>query len=251
MGTATKGRLIQILAGTTPASGVFTIVAPGVSNAETVTIGTRVYEFDTAVPPGSVVAGNVRVDVSGGAGEAAAATALIAAINGDTGAVVTAATGGAGVVNVTAKEEGTNGNLIAKSTTAVSGDWDGVGAFLTSGADTLIALQRGGTINFTTDMIDATTKDDDLWKQYLPGHTEGEITCDGLLDITDTAQRQLADAEAAQTPLTTIFGLDGAAPTDFFKGTCYVSAFSANGAHDGIQDFSATLKVTGVAALTV
>jgi TP901-1 family phage major tail protein len=241
---------VQILVGTTAASGVFTLTGDA-GNAETVTIGTRVYEFDTAAPPGSVVAGNVRVDVSGGAGLAAAATALIAAINGDSGAVVTAVTGGAGVVNVTAKEKGTNGNLIAKAETCADGDWDGVGAFLTSGADTVIALQRGGDINFTTDTIDVTTKDDEFWKQFLAGHTEGEITCDGLLDITDTAQATLRSAQAAGTPLTVVFGLDGATPTDYFKGVCYVTAFKPEGAHDGAQQLSATLKVTGVVALTV
>ena len=54
MGTATKGLALTVVAGTTAAAGVYTIVAPGVSNAETVTIGTRVFEFDTAVPPGRV-----------------------------------------------------------------------------------------------------------------------------------------------------------------------------------------------------
>jgi predicted secreted protein len=248
MGTATKGLALTVVAGTTAAAGVYTIVGPGVSNAETVTIGTRVFEFDTAVPPGSVVAGNVRVDVSGGAGEAAAATALIAAINADSGCLATAVTGGAGVVNVTAKEIGTGGNAIAKSTTAAAGDWDGVGAFLTGGTDTAIALQRGGSFNFNGDAIDVTTKDDPTFKSFLMGHVEGEITCDGLLDITDATQSILFDAMETERPLTVIFRLDAA--TNYFTAKCWVTSFKANGAHDGPQDYSATLKCTGIVART-
>lgn len=44
---------------------------------------TRIYELDTAAAPGAVTAGNVRVDISGGAGAAATITALVAAINAD------------------------------------------------------------------------------------------------------------------------------------------------------------------------
>jgi predicted secreted protein len=243
--------VLKLSVGTTAASGVFTLtnnVGPSVANGETCTIGTRVYEFDTAAAPGSVVAGNVRVDVSVSALLEDAALALIAAINADTGAVVTAATGGAGVVNVTAIEKGTNGNLIAKSKVCDNGDWDGVGAFLTAGADSVIALQRGGTITFNTDTIDVTTKDDAEWKQFLAGHSEGEITCDGLLDITDTAQAELQASQAAGTPLTAVFRLDAA--TTYFTAKAFVTALKLDGAHDGAQGISTTLKVTGITTLT-
>ena len=37
-----------------------------ISDGETLTIGNEVYEFDTAVSPGVVTAGNIRIDCSGG-----------------------------------------------------------------------------------------------------------------------------------------------------------------------------------------
>lgn len=52
-----------------------------VADAQTVTIGGVVYEFDTAVDPGAITVGNLRVNVVAAQTAAAAATALAAAIN--------------------------------------------------------------------------------------------------------------------------------------------------------------------------
>ena len=56
-----------------------------VADTNIVTIGTRVYEFDTAAAPGAITAGRVRVDVNNPADVTAdaAITALVTAINGD------------------------------------------------------------------------------------------------------------------------------------------------------------------------
>lgn len=69
--------------------GVGYIYATGVAiNAETVSIHGRNYEFDTAAAPGSVVAGNIRVDVNADQTADYACDALVAAINADTGGSV-------------------------------------------------------------------------------------------------------------------------------------------------------------------
>jgi hypothetical protein len=68
-------------------------------NAETITMTgfsatgaavTRIYEFDTAAAPGSVVAGNVRIDVNADQTPDYACAALAAAINGDADRLVEA-----------------------------------------------------------------------------------------------------------------------------------------------------------------
>jgi hypothetical protein len=97
-----------------------------VANAETVTIGTRVYEFDTAPLPGSVVAGNVRVDVSAGATAPEAVTALVAAITTDASALVTAVDGALDTVVVTAKIYGIAPNSYATTTTCTKAAWGGL-----------------------------------------------------------------------------------------------------------------------------
>lgn len=73
-----------------------------VADGDQVGINARIYEFDTAVPPGAVNAGSIRVDVSAGAGAAAAAAALTAAINADAGRAVNAVVVGGNAVAVTA-----------------------------------------------------------------------------------------------------------------------------------------------------
>jgi hypothetical protein len=77
------------------------VIAATVADAETITLGDEVYEFDTAVSP-TITAGRIRVDVSGGAGASAARTALIAAINASSNRYRAYASGG-NVVTVATK----------------------------------------------------------------------------------------------------------------------------------------------------
>lgn len=54
-----------------------------VADAQTVTFGTRIYEFDTTADPGAIVAGRVRVAVVADQTADAAITALVTAMNAD------------------------------------------------------------------------------------------------------------------------------------------------------------------------
>lgn len=64
-------------------------LASNVADAETVTIGSQVYEFDTAASP-TITAGNVRVDVNAAQTPTAASAALVLAINNNTQSSVVA-----------------------------------------------------------------------------------------------------------------------------------------------------------------
>ena len=121
----------------TAATGIVTFNGE-VSDGDIVTIGTRVYEFDTTVNPGSIIAGRVRVDVSSDATAPAAVTALVAAITNDTSAVVTATDGDLDTVNLIAVDtySGTAGNAIVFTKTGTNIAVTGAGT-LTNGADTL------------------------------------------------------------------------------------------------------------------
>lgn len=141
-------------AGAVKATGALTFSGTG-SDGDTVTVGTRVYTF-RAVP---ALANEIDI----GATLALSATNLIAAINGDAGAgtlygtgtqahsLVTALTGGAGVVNVTAKTGGTGGNAIATTDSGTGASW--ASATLTGGTGTGYAVTTDYTVDVATGRI--------------------------------------------------------------------------------------------------
>lgn len=99
----------------TAATGTITLDGD-VADGETVTIGTRVYEFDT----NSSITGDVAVDVSGGVDKATAQAALLAAVNGDGSAVASLGAFAADASTVTADTVGTGGNSIATTETGTN-----------------------------------------------------------------------------------------------------------------------------------
>ena len=120
----------------------------GTSDGEIATIGSRVYEFDTN---GAVTAGRVAVDISGGASAAQSVTALVAAINGDASAVVTAADGAGDTVVVTAiTAVAATGNAIASTKTIANATWGA--ATLAGGKDALSIASASGLFAITADI---------------------------------------------------------------------------------------------------
>src|SRR4051812_38373105 len=59
-------------------------LASNVADAETITIGSEIYEIDTAAAPGAVATGNIRVDCNAGVTPAIASAAFVAALNANT-----------------------------------------------------------------------------------------------------------------------------------------------------------------------
>lgn len=64
-------------------------LAANVADAETVTIGDQVYEFDTAASP-TITAGRIQVDVNAAQTPTAASAALVLAINNNANSIVSA-----------------------------------------------------------------------------------------------------------------------------------------------------------------
>ena len=59
-------------------------LAANVADGETITIGSEVYEIDTAADPGAITAGRVRVNCNAGVTPTIASAAIVAAINANT-----------------------------------------------------------------------------------------------------------------------------------------------------------------------
>lgn len=134
------------------------------ADTETITVGNRVYEFDTHAT-GAITAGNVRVDINASQDADASCTALVAAVNADTArkmdAVVMAnndATN-AGVIfcgkhedvgNLTIAETITNGVKSAAAATGYAARKDYAhfgGSYTVTTADaTLLALSGGNEV---------------------------------------------------------------------------------------------------------
>lgn len=164
-----------------------------VADAQTVTIGTRVYEFDTNA---AVTEGHIAVDVSGGVTAAAAVTALVAAITGDTDAVVTAVDGAGDTVVVTAKIAGVSGNAIATTKVATNATWAQV--HLTGGVNGTVG-QDGALMKDTSYLYIATAENtvaDANWASIdlasLGNDTSAAIGV--LASLTTTAKNNLVAA---------------------------------------------------------
>lgn len=144
------------------------------ANAETVTIGNVTYTFRTVVVN--------PYDVKIGASAAATATNLINAINFSGGTVgtdygnnavahplVTAATGGSGVVTVTAKAYNTSGNSIATTEVASNTSWGG--ATLSGGS------AAGTAIHSTASFVH-------LGRYLYTWYDRTAFAADALIDVT-------------------------------------------------------------------
>jgi hypothetical protein len=98
------------------ATGTLTF-AGTVADGQIVTIGTTGFEFDTG---GSITAGNVTVDVSGGVTATAAIVALVDAIVATPTCLVTAVDGAGDTVVLTALTAGAAANAIATTETCTN-----------------------------------------------------------------------------------------------------------------------------------
>lgn len=119
-------------------------------DADDFTIGTRVYELDTAAVP-TITAGHVRVDCSASVAKADVCTAIIYAINNDVDAVATAAQGAGFTVVITAKtEDATTGNAIVTTENLTNGT---VTAGTMAGGVDAVAEGLSGTGTMVLDFV--------------------------------------------------------------------------------------------------
>lgn len=184
------------------ATSSLTISVGAPANNETVTIGSRVYTFKDPF----VDAAN---NVYSGASAAAAATNLIAAINGAAGAGtlygtgtvahadVTASSGGSGVVTATATVPGDPGNLIAIAETMTNGVWSPTGFLAGGGGGTSfisLGLIPGQFIYIggdTAGTVFATAADNGWARVHAVDHD--------VLTLDKTSGTMVDDAGAAKT----------------------------------------------------
>jgi hypothetical protein len=187
------------------------ITGAGTADGDRVTIGARVYEFDTAADPGAIGAGaDVRVNVSGGAGAAASIIALAAAINGDATGVCHAVDIGGDRLALAGRVAGAAVGIVFTNTVDAGGtiDLGGPGALGgTVGGGANPVSRRRQEINYTFLAADVTDLALTLGTDQIPVgvwpntvtpivvSAQG-ITAAGVLFSLDNAQIDLVQVNA-------------------------------------------------------
>lgn len=117
-----------------------------------------------------------------------------------------------------------------------------VGVFMDG---TLLAKSTENSIDFTTDIRDATNKDSGIWKCNLPSTMGASISCTGLhADGDDVGVSQLFAAKIAQAPVALRF-TDNVATNLQFVGDFYITALTVNAPDKGNMTYSATFQNAG------
>ncbi len=144
-----------------------------VSNGETITIGTDVFEFRTT---GSAGTGKIKVDISGEGNTASdkAAAKLVAAINASSTVVESEASkddNEKDIVVVTYKNVGTEGNSVVVAETMTNGSW-GTDVTKLSGGQYGTPCPMNNIMVYSDPYyyvcVEAGNKTDVAWKRFTP-----------------------------------------------------------------------------------
>lgn len=119
------------------------------------------------------------------------------------------------------------------------------------GTYTTIAGSRNHTVTMNGATVDTTTKDDAGIRQLLNAKTLNSVTftIDGLAKDSATLKflRDNCDAGTALNYRMTTAGDSTAGVT--YTGAFHVTSFEERGAHDGAQEFAATLESSGAVTI--
>ena len=102
-----------------------------------------------------------------------------------------------------------------------------------------------GSINFTADMLDATTADSAGWKEFLAGEKNATLSIGGLYD-PDAAEgaTDAIDYLFAGTQLTWYYGETSLGGT-YYTGEALISSVSIQGDKNTVASYSIEIQNTG------
>lgn len=120
--------------------------------------------------------------------------------------------------------------------------------------DEIVALQKGATLNRSTETIDTTTKTSGGWKEFVASLKEWSIDCDGLYTLPrangTSSFRVLEDAFRNGEPIDVEFALAdetevAVGDTVGFTGQAIIVDFPLEAPMDDSVTFSVALQGTG------
>lgn len=106
----------------------------------------------------------------------------------------------------------------------------------------LLAMQRGATLNQSTDTIETTNKLTGGWKTFEPSFKEWSVDCDGLIPVDSTAFEALKESyRNGEKLVVSLLDGDGVGET----GSVIISDFPLEYPYDDSATYSITLQGTG------
>jgi len=117
----------------------------------------------------------------------------------------------------------------------------------------LILTVEGATLGHTTscslslsnDLPEATTKDSNGFQEVIAGVISGEISFDGLVDYSDTANAiEMADYLLARTQITCVFGT-AVTGDDVYTAEGFLSSVEQSAEMESPVSYSGSITLTG------
>lgn len=109
-----------------------------------------------------------------------------------------------------------------------------------------VAHATGGTLNINQDLLDATTKDSNRWKEQIRGARDWSIDIEGMIDYTASfGVDELADMIISGVSAEIAFATSETGDTKY-TGTVDLSGLSQDAPAEGLATFSGSLVGTGV-----
>jgi len=133
---------------------------------------------------------------------------------------------------------------------ATTGTVDGnaVGIYM---GDTLIGCATSASLDLSTNMTDATCKDNNGQEQVKPGQKMWGMSLDGMFAFDSTmGWMDLFEAWDAGTLLTLKWGTDEVGDTSY-SGSAYIDSLSASAPLNEVVTYNVNFKGTGVITATV
>ena len=111
--------------------------------------------------------------------------------------------------------------------------------------DTTVGHTTSCTLTISHDLPEATTKDSAGWQEVISGVRSGEISFEGLVDYSDSANAiELADYIINRTQITAVFGTAESGDS-IYTAEGYISSIEQSAEMESPVSYSGSITITG------
>ena len=111
--------------------------------------------------------------------------------------------------------------------------------------DATVGHTTSCTLTISHDLPEATTKDSAGWQEVISGVRSGEISFEGLVDYSDTANAiELADYIINRTQVTAVFGTTESGDS-IYTAEGFISSIEQSAEMESPVSYSGSITITG------